>query len=156
MKNKQIIIGVIILLVIGGGVFTLFTKNSSNKSATNQLQFDQEIIPKISPSDLGLVMTLRSDKKAIKFEITKIEGIESVDYQISYTKDVNGEEVPEGLIGEVKVNPEDTKIEIKYREFGTCSSGVCRYDRVISPVKLTLKITKQDGKIYQAEDSVEL
>ncbi|MBI2622684.1 MAG: hypothetical protein HYW64_01140, partial [Candidatus Levybacteria bacterium] len=119
-------------------------------------EISEQVIPTVLPADLGLALMLRSDKKALKFEITNIDGIESVDYQISYTKEINGEEVPEGLIGEIKVKPGDKKIAIDYREFGTCSSGVCRYDKVVSAIKLTLKIVKTDGKVLQAEDSIEL
>lgn len=154
-KYKILIITLVVLVLLGGGYY-LFLGRTSSKPIPLQTQVPEEVIPTISPSDLGLVATLRDDKKAIKFEITNIKDIASVDYQISYTKEVNGEQVPEGLIGEVKVKPQDQKISINYREFGTCSSGKCRYDKVVSSIKLTLKITKTDGKVYQAEQIVEL
>ncbi|MDP2649279.1 MAG: hypothetical protein Q8P10_00385 [bacterium] len=153
MKNKNlIIIAVVLIVLIGTGFYFFLSKQSSPKEQTTQAQ--DEVIPTIAPSDLGLTTEIRDDSKAIKFEIANAKDIESIDYQISYTKEVNGEQLPEGLIGTAK--PEGGKIAIKYREFGTCSSGKCRYDTVVSAIKLTLKITKTDGKVYQSEISVEI
>lgn len=161
MKNKNVIIGAVAALVIILGIIGYFMMNGSSSSkpasetASDDLSIEEAmVIPTINPSDLGLTFTLRSDKKAAKFEITNASDIENVEYQLSYTKEVNGEEVPEGLIGEAK--PKAGVIAIAYREFGTCSSGTCRYDKVVSSVKLTLKITKTDGKVYQAEKIVDL
>lgn len=158
-NNKGIFIGGIILFtifIIGVSYYFLSSQKSAQNTPAVPAEISEQVIPTVLPADLGLALMLRSDKKALKFEITNIDGIESVDYQISYTKEINGEEVPEGLIGEIKVKPLDKKIAIDYREFGTCSSGVCRYDKVVSAIKLTLKIVKTDGKVLQAEDSIEL
>lgn len=157
MKNNKlmIIIGVIVLAVLGGGGY--FVMSSNKQASLNQAQESQiqeETAESISSEEIGLKLTIRGDKKAIKFSIENATDIESVDYQISYTKEVKGEEVPEGLIGEAK--PENGKIEIKYREFGTCSSGTCRYDTVVSPIKVTLKIIKINGKVYQTEETIDI
>lgn len=157
-KKLMLAIGGLVLLIILGVSYYLLSSQKSASQNTSAVppEIQEQVIPTISPSDLGLKLMLRSDKKALKFEIANIDDIESLDYQISYLKEINGEEVPEGLIGEIKVKPFDKKIAIDYREFGTCSSGVCRYDKVVSPVKVTLKIVKTDGKVLQAEDSIEL
>lgn len=160
MKNKTLVIflgvAALVIILFGAGYYVLSSQKTAQNSSAVPPEIQEQVIPTILPSDLGLKLMLRSDKKALKFEITNIDGIESLDYQISYLKEINGEEVPEGLIGEIKVKPFDKKIAIDYREFGTCSSGVCRYDKVVSPVKVTLKIVKTDGKVLQAEDSIEL
>lgn len=155
--NKKILIPslIAVFLLVIGGVYFLSSQNSAQKKVNTTPIVDEEVIPTIVPSNLGLTMTLRSDKKAVKFEIKKSKDISLVEYQISYTKEINGEQVPEGLIGEVKPK-DDGSISIDYREFGTCSRNVCRYDKVISEVKLTLKITKTDGKVYSSEDTIEL
>ena len=64
--------------------------------------------------------------------------------------------MPEGLIGEIINSDESTSLSTSYRELGTCSSKVCRFDVVVSPVRLILKVTKTDGKVYQVEDSLSL
>lgn len=153
-KKVIIIVAVIVLLLLGGGGYLVMSKNSSGNIAPTPASEEEEVVQEISPKDIGLELVLRPDKKAIKFVVTNASDIETVDYQISYSKEVDGEEVPEGLIGDAK--PANGKIEINYRELGTCSSGVCRYDKVSSPIKITLKVTKTDGKVYKAEDSIEI
>lgn len=156
MKNKNVTIIIIVfalILATLGGYFVL-SKNTAKKPIASQAQ-EEEVVPTILPDDIGLKTTLRDDKKAIKFEINA-KDVESVEYQISYTKEVNGEQVPEGLIGEAKAVSGEDKIQIKYREFGTCSSGTCRYDKVVSSVKILLKLTKKDGRVFQSEKTVEL
>lgn len=157
MKDKKIIIGVVIiaLLLLGSGGYFILSKNKTGKPAVAPAPFiEEEEIEEIQAEDLGFTLELRPDKKAIKFTLANAKDVESVEYQISYNKDVDGEEVPEGLIGEAKA--ENGKVEIDYREFGTCSSGTCRYDKVIFPVKVTLKIVKTDGKVYMSEKSIDL
>lgn len=158
MKNRTLIIVAVValLLIVGGGIFVLSSKNSVNKSQNSVPEITQEVIPTVMPADIGLKISLRNDGKAMKFEIGNVAGISLVEYQISYMKEVNGEQVPEGLIGEVKVKPGDKKITTDYREFGTCSSGKCRYDKVVSAVKLTLKITKDDGSVLSSEETTQL
>ncbi len=159
MKNKNILIvavvGVVLVLGIVGYLLTNSGLSKPQPETASETSIEEElVIPTIDPSDLGLTFVLRNDKKAAKFEIVNGKDIENVEYQLSYTKEVNGEEVPEGLIGEAK--PKGDTVSIAYREFGTCSSGTCRYDKVVSPVKLTLKITKTDGKVYQSEETIDL
>lgn len=158
MKNRNVIIGAVIAVVIvaAGAYFFLNGSSSRQSETTAAPEIQETVIPTINPLDLGLTFSLRSDKKAAKFEITNVKDIQNVEYQLSYTKEINGEQVPEGLIGEAKPRTGESIIAIAYREFGTCSSGTCRYDKVVSSVKLTLKITKIDGKIYQAEKTVDL
>lgn len=158
MQQKNVLIGAIVILVflILGGYYFFFAKSQSKPQEQPEPIVEEETIPTIIPEDIGLEFTLRSDKKAAKFVINNAEGIESVEYQISYLKEVGGEEVPEGLIGEAKPKTSSNTISIDYREFGTCSSGVCRYDKVVSPVKLTVKITKTDGKVYSTEQTLTL
>jgi hypothetical protein len=84
--------------------------------------------------------------------ITKTSDISSVDYQLTYTAIVTGEPVARGTIGHVDVKNKGQEIS-QAMVFGTCSD-VCHYDAGITDVKLIVKVTKTDGKIYQAELSV--
>lgn len=160
MNKKAVIISAVAVLILlgGGGYFVLSSNNKpvgqNQNSAQLPLEEEEQEAIEISPDDIGLVLSLRPDKRAIKFTIENASDIKAVDYEISYTKEVGGEEVSDGLIGEALT--EGGKVEINYRELGTCSSGTCRYDKVTSPVKVTLKIVKTDNKIYKSEKSIEL
>lgn len=150
--NKKILIPVIIVivLIIGGGAY--FVAGRTTGKELKEPQAQQEIvIPTIAPSDLGLSLSSRADKKAIILEIDKIQDISVIDYELSYTSKGN---IPRGAIGHVEIKPTDTKIK-KEIVLGTCSD-VCHYDEGVSNIKLILKITKNDGKVYQTEQSFEL
>ena len=153
--NKWYTIAAVVLVVILVGVGTWFVLGQK-KTQTPAIMDETQNVLTLSPDAIGLSVAFRADKKAMKFTVGNADGINSIEYQISYTKNVKGEDVPEGLIGTVDMNPGDKTASIGYREFGTCSSGVCRYDTVVSPVKLTLKVVKSDGKVYQVEKTVSI
>ncbi len=157
--NKTILIALLVLVVIavaGGGYYFVLAKKASPHVVQHPKSTDEETpVLTLLPSDVGLVFTKRDDGKAVKFSLNN-DNIQSVEYQISYTKKVNDEEVPEGLIGDSTVSSGADKGSIGYRERGTCSANKCTYVNVVSGVKLTLKITKNDGKVYQVEDSLSL
>lgn len=154
LKNKLvwIVAVVVVLLVIGGGAFFVM---SQKKAAPEPVGQEVQVL-NLSPEAVGLETAFREDNKAMKFTLSNASDITAAEYQISYTKEVSGDQVPEGLIGDVDITPGSKTAGIGYREFGTCSSGVCRYDKVVSAIKLTLKISKTDGKVYQVEKSVDL
>lgn len=154
LRDKKIlalVVALIALVVVGG----LFAYNKSKSDVDPADQYVAEDLPELSPSDIGLEVTVRGDKRAIMFEVTKAEDIEKIEYEITYEKEVEGEIVPEGLYGEMNIALDGiTKTDM--REFGTCSSGVCRYDDVVSDIKITMKVTKKDGKAYRVEEIVPL
>ncbi len=152
-KYKFLILGILTILFLLGGAYYFFSANKSSKPSEVIPEPTKEIIPTIIPKDLGLTLMARSDKRAIKFEITNIKDITSLDYEISYVTKGN---IPRGAIGHIEVKPTDKKIETNYIELGTCSSGKCKYDEGVSKVFLIIKIIKADGKVYQAEQSLEL
>ena len=154
LKNKLylIIAAVVVVLLLAGGVFFVL---SQKKTAQGPVGEEQQILT-LSPEAVGLETAFRDDNKAMKFTLNKADDITAAEYQISYTKKVSGDEVPEGLIGDVDITPGNKTAGIGYREFGTCSSGVCRYDTVVSAITLTLKISKTDGKVYQVIQKVDL
>ncbi|HYK07902.1 MAG TPA: hypothetical protein VEW42_00210 [Candidatus Eisenbacteria bacterium] len=153
--NKWYTVAAVVVVVLLVGIGTWFVLNRSAKKVPAIMDETQNVLT-LSPDAIGLSVAFRADNKAMKFTVANANGINSIEYQISYTKNVKDEDVPEGLIGTVDMNPGDKTASIGYREFGTCSSGVCRYDTVVSPVKLTLKVVKSDGKVYQVEKTVSI
>ena len=146
---------VVLVILVGTGAWILGRKKAvPQQLPTSAGQTQQAIV--LSPSSIGLSIAFRSDKRAMKFTVGNATGIDSIDYQISYTKEINGQQVQDGLIGTVNMNPGDATAGIGYREFGTCSSGVCRYDTVVGTITLTLKIVKSDGKTYEVVQTATL
>lgn len=158
MKQKQLFIGIaviIFVIVFGGGLY-FFTKNSGSKKVMPSADQTQ-IVQTLTPDQVGLSITIRPDKNAMQFTLATASDITHVEYTITYVANSKGQQVNQGLFGEIDNTNAAASIGTdKYREFGTCSSGICRYDNVISPVKLTLKITKKDGTIYSVEKSIDI
>lgn len=159
LRRKNVIIAIIVaivLLAIGGTVFVLNNHSQKSTQQPSQMLGDMPEVPTLTPDQIGLTITLRPDNKAMKFAIANAKGITDIEYTIAYTANQKGQEVQQGLIGQIAPDAGQTSVETAYREFGTCSSGVCRYDTVVSPITLTLKITKSDGTVYQVTKTITL
>lgn len=151
-KKLYLIIAAVIIVLLGGagGYYLMAQKQQEAPAAQNQ----GPQVYVLSPDAIGLVIAFRDDKKAMKFTINNTKDITAVEYTIAYTANQKGQDVQQGLIGELIPDKSQSSWSTNYREFGTCSSGVCRYDTVVSPVTLTLKVTKTDGKVYQVVKTV--
>ena len=147
-QKLYIIIGtvVLIILAIGGGYF-FYTKSASQQVAAPVAQQEQQVLT-LKPEDIGLTLApIASGKFAgngVDMTITKFADISSIDYELSYTSKGN---IPRGAIGHIDVKPGQNSID-QQLPYGTCSD-VCHFDSDVTSVKITLKVTKQDGKIYQ-------
>lgn len=156
-KDKKIIgvFGVIIALVILVlGAFVVFGNGSGSSEDLND-SMSTSGLPELSPEDIGMVVTVRDDNKALMFEITKAEDIEQIEYTIEYEAETDEGTANQGIFGEMNI-AEDGITETDFREFGTCSAGKCRYDDVVSDVTINLKVTKTDGKDYKVTKVVKL
>jgi len=159
LKDKKVlsaIIVFIVLLLVIGGIF-VFTRggDDTDNDSSNPIIGDSSNLPSLDPDEIGMVVTVRKDGKALMFELTKADDIELVEYTIEYEKDIDGERVPEGIFGLMNIG-EDGRTDTDFREFGTCSSGKCRYDEVVSDVTIILKITKVNGDEFQVKKVVKL
>lgn len=146
MKNNKnlIIAGVIVLLLlVGGGIFLAAKK--SPKPAIS-VQQSEEILT-LSPDDIGLSLTKGKDENRIIMRVNKVGGIRAIEYQLSYK---SAGDIPRGVIGNAEATGKPIEKEIY---MGTCSD-VCHPDKEISDIKIILKVTKTDGKVYQVEKSL--
>jgi len=167
MKSRKtaIIALVVVVLVLFGGAYIIASQRS-NKTP-DLIGQEMEIIPTIAASDIGLELVAKSDKKYVKFTINKPEGIDKVDYEITYDaippEESSGEGGGEGKVTQsltgtlTKKDTKNGKLGIDYRELGTCSTGgKCRFDQGVTSVKVIVKITRSNGKVFQAETSIDL
>lgn len=154
MNNNRALLVVMVLIVLAGGV-TGYYFLSSKKPPTTAIpteQTEEEVVPTIKPDEIGLKLVSRSDKKAVKFVIENVSGITNIEYELTY---LASGDIPRGIIGNVEVSAKDKTIESKYIDLGSCSSGRCKYDEGVTSVKFVFKITKEDGKVYQVEESLD-
>lgn len=148
MKNQKVIIfGIVaILLVLVGGYFLFFSKKPQVEEPVTS---SEEQIASLDPQEIGLSLATTSDGRKVILEISETEGIESLDYELSYT--AKGD-IPRGVIGHIEVKNPGKNI-MQEIVLGTCSD-VCHYDEDVSDIKVVLKVAKTDGKIYQVEKSL--
>jgi hypothetical protein len=163
-KNRTVVVvlGVILgLAVLIGG--WLFVVNKSNSASEDGGFIDEQVVEKIDASEIGLTMEAKSDKKAVKFLIEKADGITSIEYQVTYEANSTAAEqseggeprVQRGITGESAIEG-GASFESEWLDLGSCSKNVCRYDTGVESVTLTLKIVKDDGKVYEVEQTLEL
>lgn len=159
LKDKKILAGIaailVVILLVGG--FFLYKNQSSSAADDESIDelIDASNLPELSPEDIGMVVTVREDNKALMFELTKADDIEKVEYTIEYEATTDEGIANQGIFGEMNIGT-DGRTDTDFREFGTCSAGRCRYDNVTSDITINLKVTKKDGKEYQVKKVVKL
>jgi len=154
-KKMLIIVGIVVLiLIIGGGAFFVLGQKHQPASAPTIDDAQQANLPTLKPSDIGMSLESTKGGKSVTMTVTKLSGITGLDYEVVYTANSSGSDVPRGIIGHIDITPSDSE---KSQEvvLGTCSD-VCHYYTVVSPVKFSVKVTKSDGKVYEVDDSISL
>ncbi len=154
-RNLLIVIVVFLILALIGGYFFISGRNSDTVEETGSVQ--QEL-PKISAEELGLEIIPSSDLKYIQFRVANLKDITHLEWEFTYdaiapdTGDGGGGLVTQGFGGEAEIKPGESEFLSERRELGTCSTGgKCRFDTGIERVDLIVKVTKADGKVYQAD-----
>lgn len=164
-KNNLIIIAVIVVLIAIAGGYFFFVRQPSSKTPTDQNQSQIESGPEnLSPDEIGLTLTASENKKQIKFSIYKFSGIKAVAYQLTYEADSTRQEISDGaepkvqrgIIGDAKLKSGAGSYESPWIDLGSASKNVVRYDTGVDSVNLILKITKNNGKVYQVEQKLDL
>ncbi len=155
-KNLSIATAVVIFVIVLVGVF-FFTRslnNSANQQANEAPTATEQPVLKIAPEDLGITLSASQGNKTVILNVANTDEITSLDYELSYNATVNGAQVARGAIGRMDIKKKGTPVKQEIT-LGTCSD-TCHYDVGVTDVKLTLKITKTDGKTYQADLMLDL
>jgi len=148
MKNLVIGVVVLIFLVIGG--WFLFGKNTNSDI---ELLSEPTVTPALAPIGDEVSVNFEPNKARTKatLVISGLDkaGVESLEYEVLYetsglVKGINSGSSPV----EVDVNGE---VE-RELDFGTCSSGVCRYDKDIGLITLIIRFNTSSGtKLFKQE-----
>ena len=152
LKNRNLLIGaavLVVLVVLAGVFFVVSSKNVSNQQVNSSPAPTDTPIPSIAPSDLGITLTSGTGNKTVVLEVADTQDISALSYELSYMATVNGAQVARGAIGDITIKQKGSPVKQEIT-LGTCSD-VCHYDTGVSDIKLTLKITKTDGKVYQSQ-----
>lgn len=158
--SKPVIIAVAAVVLLAVGVAALLVFFPKNSDTVTKSTNSSANVKKLSPEDIGLNLTVRPDKKGIVMKITKLAGISSVEYDVSYDAKVNDEGqdavVPRGVSGSpIQVKAGDSEIS-RDLDLGTCSKNVCKYDNVVSDVTFTIRVNYANGEIGGVETKISL
>jgi hypothetical protein len=94
---------------------------------------------KSTASGVTVKVKFRSDRKGVILNFANLTAASGVSYDLVY--DTRGTTQNAG--GAVKITSDTANSEVI---FGTCSTGVCRYDTGISNAKLQIFITLKNGR----------
>lgn len=156
LSNRKVVIaaGIVLLLVIFG-IIIFIAPRFLNQSTTQQAVAQPTEVPilTLSPEAIGLSLTEDAAGQNAIIEVSDTQGITAISFELDYTGKPSAgmEAVPRGAVGDLVLTKSPV---IKKIPFGTCSD-VCHYDSDISGVKVILKVTKDDGKIYQVTKTLE-
>lgn len=145
LKDRKLLIaGAVVLILIVLGALFVANKNSKVVTENTNVLPTQIPIPTVTSEELGLTLKPGPSGKTVIVTVANTQGIASIDYELSYN---SKGDIPRGAIGTLDLK---RKPVVKEITLGTCSD-VCHYDTDVSDIKLVLKLTKEDGKVYQAQ-----
>jgi len=94
---------------------------------------------------------LEKEKTAVGFRVINISQYSNLDYQILY--ETSG--IEKGLGSTITLGGEN-EISRNGLVLGTCSKGVCVYDKGMAEIRLNIKLTNKDGKEISLDKSIKL
>lgn len=149
LKDKRVlIVGVVVLLLVVVGAFFVLNRNAVTPDQNTSVLPTQIPIPSISAESIGLSLEAGAGGRTVIATVENTQGIAAIEYELSY---LSKGDIPRGALGTFDLTRKPARKEIT---LGTCSD-TCHYDTEVSDLKLLLKITKDDGKVYQAQASLE-
>lgn len=154
-KNQKMMIigGVILVVLLVAGIFVFNSRQSKQRTSSDGLPEDS-IIPTV---DGSVVVELEQGAKKGEAILTiknAPNGTRGIEYTISYdaeSTEGEGGPVPQGAIGKCTKDGNvwqcgEPSAAGRKIVLGTCSSGVCRYHKIIGDVRVSLKFSGDYGE----------
>lgn len=121
-KNKNTVIVIVVLIVlVAVGMFITKGKGatSSDKEENENVLPDVEILPTVADT-VKVKITSDSKKQEASLSVDGVpQGTSSIEYELSYDAEIDGQKVPKGVIGTIEF---DGKEPVKRQiTLGTCS-----------------------------------
>ena len=152
MKNKKIILGVVALVIIvlvSIGLFLL--NNNSNAPIEEENEFVENFVA-LNADDVGLTLSSQKNNQQLVMKLTKLDDVESFEYEVSYEAIEDGEVVRQGTFGSGPNPDEEGKTSIeRVIDLGTCSA-VCRYHKGVEKIEFTLRVNLKNGEVGIVEE----
>ncbi len=126
--------GLLVISLVGFAVFNLRSKETP-------VENEEEIVPSV-PAPF-IILTPDSAGRELTLNVSKIDQTAaSLEYELVYNTQAN---VLQGVPGTVDVTGQASIS--RQLTLGTCSSGVCRYDKGVKDITLTIRLRNKSGKL---------
>lgn len=151
----MLMIGGVIVLLIVVVVGFLVVKNNSKSEGTPREESAEEQGISMKPEDIGLTLEPTANNQEVIMTITDLSKFDSLEYEMNYDAEVDGEVVPRGAIGSAEVEPGKSEIRREIT-IGTCSSNVCKFDKGVKKVKFIVRLNLKTGEVGIVEQELSL
>lgn len=150
--NKKVIIGIVLVIILVVVGFSLYLfNNSSVEEGDDENRFEENFI-ELSAEDVGLSLSSQQNNQQLVMELTKLDEVETFEYEVSYEALEDGETVRQGTFGSGPNPDEKGKDTIKrVIDLGTCSA-VCRYHQGVEEIEFVLKVNLKSGETGIVEE----
>lgn len=156
LQNKMALIGIGAVVVVVGVALLMFVQNTKKaKEATGPEPTVEEEAVSMKPEEIGLELTPNKDNTEVNMKISDVSKFTAFDYEMSYDAEVDGEVVPRGALGSGEVEAGESSIS-RDITIGTCSAGKCKYDKGVTKISFTIKLTLKDGKTALVKKDLDL
>lgn len=156
LQNKMALIGIGAVVVVVGVALFMFVQNTKKaKEATGPEPTVEEEAVSMKPEEIGLELTPNKDNTEVNMKISDVSKFTAFDYEMSYDAEVDGEVVPRGALGSGEVEAGESSIS-RDITIGTCSAGKCKYDKGVTKISFTIKLTLKDGKTALVKKDLDL
>jgi len=152
-KQKKIIAGVVCTVVVIFGIWFASNANTENKTQGTENVLENE--PTIAPVDSSVIVNLDEAGKKGEVVITvknAPEGTKKAEMELTYNREKRPEDetdsdvIPDGVLAGCEFKSGKRSCVKTGITLGTCSSGVCRYHKVVGTIKLSVIFSGSYGE----------
>lgn len=150
MKKNVVVVIIILILLVLGGWMVFFRNNKQSTELIPEPTSAQSFLPIGDDVQVDFKPNSARTKATLSIRVSNGAGVNSLEYEVLYETDglvkgVNSGSTP------IEIDPKTGKVE-RELDFGTCSSGVCRYDKNVGTITLIVRFDTTSGnKIFKKE-----
>jgi len=152
-KQKKVLIGSIIAVVVVFGAWFVVNNNNKNKDLGTESVLENE--PTVAPVDSSVVVNLKNSVKKgeVLIEVKNApDGTKKAEMELTYNREKRPEDetdsdiIPDGVLAGCDFKSGQKSCIKEGITLGTCSSGVCRYHTVVGKIKLSIIFSGSYGE----------
>ena len=153
MKNKNIVIALIVVLLLASG-FTVF--KALSKPKVENVIVEDKPIEELEPLDPAVIVDLTKSRAKDNTVVLSISGLGSKYTAVSYELSYESQSIVQGVTSKpLDVSGKDSFVRDDIY-LGTCSRNVCRPHTGVKKISVVLEFTSLSGKKSQFSKEYDL